>query len=187
MIIKKTIDTYNTGKSFMQKEFSFPLIVEDLPQTEQRYKMNANADNLQYVAKILQVPEVKFLEADFVVKNNHRNSILNVSGHIKTSIIIQSVISLENFKQDYDFDFSTDFDTKATLDSQKEDEDDWDKEIPEIVVGGKIDLGDIAIEQIALRLENYPRITGETFNFKPDFDVNERPDNPFAALSQLKK
>lgn len=171
----------------MQKEFSLSLIVEDLPQTEQRYKMVANADNLQYVAKILQVPEVKFLEADFVVKNNHRNSILNVSGHIKTELMIQSVISLETFKQDYDFDFSTDFDTKATLDSQKEEYENWDKEIPEIVVGGKIDLGDIAIEQIALKLDNYPRITGETFNFEPEFDINEKPDNPFAALSKLKR
>ncbi|MBP5398930.1 MAG: DUF177 domain-containing protein [Alphaproteobacteria bacterium] len=171
----------------MQKEFSLPLIVEDLPQTEQHYKMLATADNLQYVAKILQVPEVKFLEADFFVKNNHRNSILNVSGHIKAELTIQSVISLETFKQGYDFDFSTDFDTKATLDSQKEEYDDWDKEIPEIVIGGKIDLGDIAIEQIALKLDSYPRIKGETFNFKPDFDVNEKPENPFAALSKLKR
>ncbi len=171
----------------MQKEFSLSLIVEDLPQTEQRYKMLANTDNLQYVAKILQIPEVKFLEADFVVKNNHRNSILNVSGHIKAELILQSVISLETFKQDYDFDFSTDFDTKATLDSQKAEDDDWDKEIPEIVVGGKIDLGDIAIEQIALKLDNYPRMTGETFNFKPEFDINEKQDNPFTALSKLKR
>lgn len=171
----------------MQKEFSYPLIVEDLPQTEQRYKMLATAGNLQYVAKILQVPEVKFLEATFIVKNNHRNSILNVSGHIKTSLTIQSVVSLENFQQDYNFDFSTDFDTKATLDSQKENEDEWNKEIPEIVIDGKIDLGDIAIEQIALKLDNYPRISGETFVFKPDFDVNDKPDNPFAALSKLKK
>ena len=171
----------------MQKEFSLSLIVEDLPQTEQRYKMLANPDNLRYVAKILQVPEVKFLQADFVVKNNYRNSILNVSGHIKTELSIQSVISLETFQQNYDFDFSTDFDTKATLDSQKSEDDDWNKEIPEIIIGGKIDLGDIAIEQIALRLDNYPRIVGETFDFKPEFDVNEKPDNPFAALSKLKK
>ncbi len=171
----------------MQKEFSLPLIVEDLPQTEKHYKMTATAENLQYVAKILQIPEANFLEATFVVKNNHRSSILNVSGHIKAKLTMQSVISLENFQQDFDFDFSTDFDTKATLDSQKEDEDDWDKEIPEIVIDGKIDLGDIAIEQIALKLDNYPRISGETFSFKPDFDVNEKPDNPFAALSKLKK
>ena len=171
----------------MQKEFSLPLTVADLPQSEQRYKMLATADNLHCVAKILQVPQVKFLEADFIVKNNHKTSILNVSGHIKTQITMQSVISLENFDVKYDFDFSNVFDTKATLDSQKKEGVDWDENTPDIIIDGKIDLGDIAIEQIALKIEDYPRINGEKFDFAPDFDVNEKQNNPFAVLSRLKK
>lgn len=171
----------------MQKEFSLPLKVADLPQSEQRYKMVANADNLIFVAQVLQVPQVKFLQADFVIKNNHKTSILNVTGHIKTEITMQSVISLENFDVKYDFDFSTIFDTKATLDSQKNEGIDWDENAPDIVINGQIDLGDIAIEQIALKIEEYPRIKGEQFNFKADFDPKEKINNPFAILSRLKK
>ena len=88
----------------------------------------------------------------------------------------------------YDFDFSTLFDTRATLESQKEDGDDWDKDTPEIVVGGKIDLGDIAVEQVALRLDDYPRKPGEEFSFVSEFDDNDTAaENPFAVLAKLKK
>ncbi len=183
-----TITVYNTGKIFMQKEFSYPLTVADLPLSRQHYKMVADADNLKFLTDVLQIPEVKSFVADFYIKPDHNTSILTVSGHIKADIVLQSVISLENFDQAYDFDFETAFDTKATFQEQKEDGDDWDQDTPEIVINGKIDLGNIAIEQLALRLEDYPRRPGEEFSFTPDFDPNEKQtNNPFAVLAQLKK
>ncbi len=172
----------------MQKEFSYQLAVADLPLSRQHYHMVANADNLKFLTDVLQIPEVKSFVADFYIKPDHNTPILKVSGHIKADLVLQSVISLENFDQKYDFDFETAFDTKATLQKQKEEGDDWDKDTPEIVVNGKIDLGDIAIEQVALRLEDYPRREGEKFSFTPDFDPSEKPNNnPFAVLSKLKK
>ena len=172
----------------MQKEFSYPLIVADLGLKEQHYKMQANAANLKFLAEVLQVPEVKSFEAEFVIKPDRKTSILPISGHISAELILQSVVSLDNFVQKYDFDFSTAFDTAATLQSQKEDGDDWDKDTPEIVIDGKIDLGDVAIEQVALRLDDYPRREGEEFYFKPEFDENDRGgENPFAVLAKLKK
>ena len=172
----------------MQKEFSYPLTVADLPLNSQHYHMLANADNLRFLAMVLQIPQVKFFEADFYIKPDHNTSILVVSGHIKADLVLQSVISLENFDHKYDFDFETAFDAQATLQKQKEEGDNWDKDTPEIVVNGKIDLGDIAIEQVALRLDNYPRRPGEEFSFKPDFDPDEKQSNtPFAVLAKLKK
>lgn len=171
----------------MQKEFSYPLVVADLPLSEQHYHMTASADNLSFLAEILQVPEVKTFDADFYMKPNHNTSILSVKGRIKAQIVLKSVVSLEDFLSEYDFEFSTAFDTKATLQSQKEDGDDWDKDTPEIVIGGKIDLGDIAIEQVALRLDDYPRKEGEIFEFNSEFDEESAVENPFAVLAKLKK
>ena len=60
--------------------------------------------------------------------------------------------------------------------------------MPEVVIGGKIDLGDIAIEQIALRLDDYPRKEGEEFSFISEFDEEDDvKNNPFAVLAKLKK
>lgn len=172
----------------MQKEFSYPLTVAELPLSEQHYRLEASPADLSFLARVLQVREVKSFIADFRVKPDHHTSILPVSGHIKTEIIQQSVVSLEDFSSVYDFDFSTLFDTRATLESQKEDGDDWDKDMPEIVVGGKIDLGDIAIEQVALRLDDYPRKPGEEFSFISEFDEGDSSvENPFAVLAKLKK
>ncbi len=183
-----TAEIYNTGKPFMQKEFSYPLTVADLPLAEQHYHLEASPADLSLLARILQVGEVKSFAADFRVKPDHHTSILSVSGHIKTEIVQQSVVSLEDFSSVYDFDFSTLFDTRATLESQKEDGDDWDKDTPEIVVGGKIDLGDIAVEQVALRLDDYPRKPGEEFSFVSEFDDKDTAvENPFAVLAKLKK
>ncbi len=172
----------------MQKEFSYPLTVADMPLNEQHYHMTANEDNLTFLAEVLQIPEVKSLDADFRLKLNHSTNILSITGHIKAEVVQKSVISLETFSTDYDFDFETDYDVKATLASQKEEGDDWDKDMPEVVIGGKIDLGDIAIEQIALRLDDYPRKEGEEFSFVSEFDEEDDvKNNPFAVLAKLKK
>ncbi len=172
----------------MQKEFSYPLIVADLPLSEQHYKMRADDNVKPFLSQVLQVKAVKMFDADFWIKPDRSTSILQINGHIKTELVLQSVVSLEEFTKSYDFDFTTSFDTKATLNSQKEDGDDWDTDTPEIVVDGKIDLGDVAIEQVALRLDYYPRQEGEEFYFKSEFDDDETVGNhPFAALKKLKK
>ena len=61
-------------------------------------------------------------------------------------------------------------------------------EIPDIIENGQIDLGNIAIEQLALVLEDYPRLDGEEFHFVSEFDEETtKRSNPFAVLQNLKK
>ncbi len=80
------------------------------------------------------------------------------------------------------------YDTKATITSQKGLERSLDEDIPEIIIGGKLDLVDLAIEQLALVLNDYPRKPGENFEFTPSFDINEPiKSNPFEVLKTLKK
>ena len=52
----------------------------------------------------------------------------------------------------------------------------------------EIDLADIAMEQLALVLEDFPRKDGEVFEFESEFDEETtQKANPFAALAKLKK
>ncbi|MBR1648116.1 MAG: DUF177 domain-containing protein [Alphaproteobacteria bacterium] len=172
----------------MQKEFSYPLIVAEIPQKEQHYHIIADEKQKKSLAHILKIPEVRELKADFNLKSDYKTSLLYINGHISSALVLQSVITLENFSKNYDFDFELVFDTRATLDTQKEEGKEWDDNTPEIVIGGMIDLGDIAVEQIALRLDDYPRQDGEEFNFKSEFDDNDiKKENPFAVLASLKK
>ena len=105
----------------MQKKFSYPLTVADLPQAEQHYRLRAEEADCRYP-------------------------------------------------------------------SQREEAEDWTADLPDVVVGGKIDLADIVIEQIALRLDDYPRRPGEVFVFESEFDDGtEDKHNPFDVLAKLKK
>lgn len=171
----------------MQKEFSYPLAVADLPQSEQHYTLKATKENCAYLRDVLQVPEVNLVEADIRLKNNHANHKLEIWGHVKAELVLESVVSLDLFTQDYDFDFSYIYDTQATYASQHEQAEDWTVDLPDVVIGGKIDLGDIVIEQIALKIDDYPRKDGEVFHFDAEFVEEEPKHNPFEVLSKLKK
>lgn len=172
----------------MQKKFSYPLKVADLPQQQQRYNIEASAEQLSELEEILKVPAANALKAEISLKKDYNSGILHVFGHIRCTLTFESVVSLEMFKQEYDFDFELVYDTKATPESQHQDEEDWTDELPDVIIGGEIDLADVAIEQIALQIDDYPRRPGEDFNFNPEFDPEEKiAVNPFEILAKLKK
>ena len=67
-------------------------------------------------------------------------------------------------------------------------EEDGVENIPDVVTNANIDLCQIAIEQIALILDDYPRQDGETFNFTSEFNDDDiKQENPFNILAKLKK
>lgn len=168
----------------MQKEFSHILNVVDLPVQEQRYKIVASGEDLSFVTEVLKVPEVKLLDAELFLKRE--KNIISLWGNIAAELVLESVVSLKMFSKKYQFDFVTAYDTSAEeLDA---DEEDWDEDMPEKIVGGKLDLVTAVIEQLALQMEDHPRQEGEEFLFKPDFDVSEKVvNNPFDVLAKLKK
>lgn len=170
----------------MQKEFSYPLQIDELGQGEQNYKLRADKEQLITLTEILQVPAVNSFAADIKLKFQKKRGILDVSGTVKANLSLISVISLEPFDKDYTADFKLTYDTNASYEDVYGEDDDIELDVPDIVYDGKIDLGDIAIEQIALIMEDHPRKDGETF--ESVVEANEPvKNNPFAALAKLKK
>ncbi len=170
----------------MQKDFSYPLKIEDINQGEQTYKLRANKAQLETLKDILQIPAVNYFEADIKLTFQKKKGILEVSGEVRSGLRLISVISLEEFDKEYKSDFNIIYDTNATYEQIREMDEDIEDDIPDIVIDGKIDLGDIAIEQLALVMEDHPRMDGEEFTsfIEDDSPIKE---NPFAVLSKLKK
>ena len=81
----------------MQKEFSYPLKIDELGQGEQSYKLSADKDQRGWLAKILQVPAVNSFNADIKLKFQKKKGILEVSGKVEANLGLISVISLEEF------------------------------------------------------------------------------------------
>ena len=172
----------------MQILFSYPIVVDDLPSTERKYHLNADKQELDYLKGVLQVEGVRFFNAEIMVKLYKKEHRLDVWGRVDAELELKSVISLENFYKTYSPEFKISFDTKATLKEIKELEIDFNDDEPDVVVNGQIDLGQIAIEQVALVMEDNPRKEGEVFVFKSEFDDEDTESlNPFSVLKKLKK
>ncbi len=172
----------------MQKKFSYPLKIEDLDQNEHKFDINADKNELVDIREILKVESVKYFNAEIYLKRHNKQNLLSLWGIVRTDIELKSVISLNNFLRYYEIPFELKFDTKATYKDIAEMNADIDADVPDIIENGTIDLADIALEQVALNLDDYPRAEGEVFDCTKyaDFTEDER-ENPFAVLAKLKK
>lgn len=170
----------------MQKDFSYPLKIEDIGQGEQNYKLKADKEQLEFIKDILQVPSVNSFEAQIKLRFRKKQGELKVLGEVEAEIGQISVISLEPFNKDYKTSFEITYDTNATYEQIKEQDVDIMADIPDIVINGEINLADIAIEQIALILDDYPRKEGEVFDQIIE-DISPIRNTPFAILEKLKK
>ena len=85
----------------MQKDFSYPLQIDELNQGEQSYMLRADKAQLETLKEILQVPAVNYFEADIKLKFQKKRGILDVSGQVRAGLGLISVISLEPFDRAY--------------------------------------------------------------------------------------
>ncbi len=172
----------------MQKKFSYPLQIDELKQNEYAFVLKADAAELVDICQILQVEKVHYFKAEMKLKLNVREHLLKIWGKVAAELELKSVISLENFKQKYEVPFELFFDTKANYRDIRDLGSDINAEVPDIIENGVINLADIAMEQIALQIDDYPRAVGEIFEYNNSYDEEKTPrENPFAVLAKLKK
>lgn len=172
----------------MQKDFSYLRQVDDISTSQKLYKVNATPEQCRIIAEILQVPAVKDFSAHIYTKRQNKSPLIDVWGNAKALITRQSVISLENFDKLYQTDFALQFDVTLTENQVREMEEEGIENIPDVVMNNQIDLYQLALEQIALILEDYPRQEGENFTFTSEFDAETTAQaNPFKILEKLKK
>ena len=174
----------------MQNNFSYPLKLEDISSSSKIYNITASDDELLFIATILKVPSVKSFQTAINVTLNKPEHLIKLIGTLDAMVEQTSVISLENFIYPYHFEFNRTYDTKLTHAQQREMEEfeDINAEIPDVMENGIIDLKAVALEALALELDDFPKQPGEIFTFTPDFDINaDKPQNPFSILEKLKK
>lgn len=174
----------------MQKNFSYPIKIDELNQNQYKFIIHADADELKDITQILQVERAARFHAEVYLKRDRQTNTLKVWGTVEARLELKSVISLENFCRNYKVPFELLFDTKATYRDIRDLDAGIDDDIPDIIENGTINLADICIEQIALNMDDYPRADGEEFNYNA-YNKSAAPDNekenPFAILKKLKK
>ena len=174
-----------------EPEFSFPIEVISVPPSGRVYTLTADADARARVAMRLGLQSLNKLTALLEVVPHGPGA--TVTGHVEADVVQSCVVSLApvpaHIREDIELKFVVPQDVK------KRDEDDEDEELldvaeepPEPIQDGRIDLGEVAVSQVALGLDPYPRAPGAAFDpAKWGVDA-EKPvsDSPFAALAKLK-
>ncbi|MGY2050931.1 YceD family protein [Methylobacterium sp. JK268] len=156
---------------------SRPVMVERTLKAGGEITVEANEEERAALARDFGLPAIHSLIGRYRLQGSlHR---LQVTGTVEAALAQTCVVTLEPFdstlREEVDVDFAA---PDAFAGTAAE-----DAEIPDPIVNGRIDLGSLTAEFLALGLDPYPRKPGVAFE-PPAAEAGE---HPFAGLRSLKE
>jgi uncharacterized metal-binding protein YceD (DUF177 family) len=169
-----------------ESRFSRPVKVDALPREGLRQSLQATPAERAALAKRYGLVAIAALNASFLVKRAGRE--VRVSGAVHAEVTQTCVVTLEPFPVALDEPVDVRFaprteerpEARAEIETLSLDAEDP----PDPIVDGKIDLGALAAEFLALGLDPYPRTPGAEFTPPPE---PAPPQSPFVALAEMAK
>ncbi|MGV8832079.1 MAG: YceD family protein [Devosia sp.] len=162
--------------------------IDRLPAAGRSIKIAADETARAELAKILKVVAVEAVEATLSVTPLRGG--IRALGHLTARIVQASVVSFEPVSQDIDEAIDRVFLPESTGHTPTPGSEVFvdleDDDFPDQLDGPELDLSALLIETIALAIEPYPRLPGESLEslgLKDDGLAS----GPFAALTKLKK
>ncbi|MEJ1938866.1 hypothetical protein WDZ92_52380, partial [Nostoc sp. NIES-2111] len=140
-------------------------------------------DERKALAAELGIPSVDALAASYLVRPRSRGA--SVTGSVKATVHQTDVVTLEpievQIEEPVDLRFSRDVPEYQPGESHEGTADQPDP--PDPIVNGRIDLGAVTAEFLALGLDPYPKAPGSGFH---DHIEDAGDGSPFAALARLR-
>jgi uncharacterized metal-binding protein YceD (DUF177 family) len=134
--------------------------------------VEATADELPAIAARLRIVALASLHCAF--KLRRIDTVIEAQGNLRARVTETCVMSLDEFEHDVEEAFTVHFVPAGT-----EDDDPDPEAIDQIPFqGSAVDLGEAAVEQLALALDPFPRKPGAAV----PADLAAEPDGPFAGL-----
>lgn len=161
--------------------FSRLVVVTSLPQEGREVRVSATPEECAALRADLGLDDLRRLEARLRLGWAHGR--LVVKGRVMADITQTCVVTLDPFDSTLDEDVEVQFveaappRRNATVDQEVE----IDPDAPDEIVDGRVDLGSIASEFLALGLDPYPKKPGVAFASDAKGD---RTDSPFAVLAR---
>jgi uncharacterized metal-binding protein YceD (DUF177 family) len=168
--------------------FSLIVAVRDIGRKGRNLKLAADAGQRAGLADLLGVVAIERLEGEFRL-DMVSGSAVHLRGRIEADVVQTCVVSLEPVQQHIEEPVSVTLLPAETANGRPDSSvlvDPMDEEDRDIYCDGRIDLGVIVSEQLALHLDPYPRAPGVTFETAGD-DEADIQDSPFAVLERLKR
>jgi hypothetical protein len=171
----------------MSAPFSRVVRVETIPKEGQTVALEANAAEREALASLYGLPSIASLRASLALNRTPQGG-ARVTGAVHGVVTQICVISLESFQANV----AEEIDVRFAPQGQAHEEPGAnepqtftmaDEDEPDPIIEGKIDIGALAAEFLALGLDPYPRKPGATFEFQTD-DHGEKV-SPFSSLAEL--
>jgi Large ribosomal RNA subunit accumulation protein YceD len=166
--------------------WSVPVAVDDVPEAGLHVELEAPAAAREGIAALAGLRALPRLAAVFDL--TRRGAGVHVTGVVNATVGQTCVVSLEPMESEIveavNASFSPSASTQAITAGESHQARPDDEEPPELLVGGVVDLGALAVEFLLLGIDPYPRKAGAEFVTPKSEDGGER---PFAALETLKK
>lgn len=170
-----------------EEPFSFPVLIARIPSAGKHFSIAAGEDVRSGIANTIGILEVSRLTAEIDVRPVGADAFA-VKGTLSAAVVQTDVVTLEPVPQEVNEEIDLTLvpagdgaprkGTAAQAAPEGPDERD-------IYRGGKIDLGAIVVEHLALGLDPYPRSPGVEFPGHVE-SAAEPESSPFAALAKLK-
>jgi hypothetical protein len=169
--------------------FSRLLEVDNLPEPSLLVTVEADRSECDLLAKQVGIAAVDALTATFKVQREGVTGV-RLSGEIRARVEQTCVVSLEIFAADIVEPVDVHFLPQVELRDWTSPVDRFDPlsdvDPPDPIIEGKIDLGQIAAEFLALGLDPYPRKPGAEFSYEEKLP-HDGDESVFAVLQKLKK
>jgi uncharacterized metal-binding protein YceD (DUF177 family) len=171
------------------KIFSHPVPVGEIPEQGIDVTLSADAPTREALAKADGLVGIAALNADLHVARQGLSR-FNVTGTVRAKITQTCVLTLEPFDSDVVEEVDVDFAEPSVAASAAAEADALsgtaqpaDRDPPDPIEGGAIDLGALAAEFLALGLDPYPHKPGA--EFAPVSDPHDAAERPFDVLKKL--
>ena len=168
-------------------QFSRQVLTGDVPAEGRRYRVEADAQERRLLAEGLGIPEVQALTAELEVRPVGGGS-FSVRGRFSAAVVQTDVVTLDPVAQDVAEEIDVTFmpaEGAAPRSRQREIlVDAAEADAPDVYRNGRIDLGVVVAEHLALGLDPYPRAPGVDFPGHVEDDPAKDP-SPFAVLAKL--
>lgn len=184
----------------MTTEFYRPVKIDRIEGNRLQQVIAASSDECAALAKRYGIQALNALEADVVVVRQSDRVTYHVTGNFRAKITQECVVTGNDVVSDMAEDFEAWFTDQERIASfskakerrerENESDDEYEmcdeKDDPESIQGGMIDIGEVVAQFLALAINPYPHAAGVQSGDHIEIADDEKP-NPFAAaLASLK-
>jgi uncharacterized metal-binding protein YceD (DUF177 family) len=171
------------GSNLPLPEFGRPVEVSRIGPSGLSLAIDADAVERERLARRLGLSELRRLHADVALQP--RGAGIALTATWTAEVVQECVVTLDPVVSVLGDTFELLYGPGDEQETAAEIEIDLEAaEPPEPIEGGRIDVGEAVVEQLALAIDPYPRKPGVAF--EPPADEVETRNNPFNALRALK-